>query len=289
MKLIKQVLILILVSFFVSGCMLESENKTKVDTAVKIVENQERLTLNETTNNNNSQKQKEGEELKQTPDPKESVIPTIVNEDNVIINVDNVMVLVNKENTLPSNYKPEKLVIPNIPFYFEEDIPKRYLKEEAAIAIEGLFEKAKEDQIQLIAASGYRSYERQSAIFHSKAKQVGEVEANKVVAFPGQSEHQTGLAMDVTTAALQFKLEEELGNMEEGIWLKNNAHLYGFIIRYPKEKEKITGYQYEPWHIRYVGENVAKEIYENNLTLEEYIALNNNQPVNKHTAAIKPN
>src|SRR5699024_12019487 len=86
-----------------------------------------------------------------------------------------------------------------------------------------------------------------------------------------ESEHQTGLVMDVTNQAVNFELTTEFGETEEGIWLKDNAHKYGFIIRYPKDKEDITKYQYEPWHIRYVGKNLAKELHEKEITLRSFI------------------
>jgi D-alanyl-D-alanine carboxypeptidase len=208
-------------------------------------------------------------------------IVTEVEEANglqVILNPENIMAVVNKVNTLPSDFKPGELVVPDVPFYFEEDLPKKYMRAEAAKALEELFAQASKDEMELVAASGYRSYDRQHAIFSSKASRVGEEAANQVVAFPGQSEHQTGLAMDITSAEMGYKLEEEFGETDEGIWLQENAHLFGFIIRYPKGKESITGYQYEPWHIRYVGKEAAKEIYEKGITLEEFVEV---RPVDK--------
>ena len=92
-----------------------------------------------------------------------------------------------------------------------------------------------------------------------------------MVAYPGQSEHQTGLAMDVSCQSVGFTLEEDFGQTTEGIWLSENAHKFGFIIRYGKDTTNITGYSYEPWHIRYVGKDAAKEIYDLNITLEEYL------------------
>ncbi|MEC1718268.1 M15 family metallopeptidase [Schinkia azotoformans] len=190
----------------------------------------------------------------------------------VVSNPDDLLVLVNKKNTLPEDYEPSDLVAPNIPFSFEEDIPKRYVRKAAAEALEELFAVAKEEQIELLGASGYRSYSRQEAIFASNVAKKGEKEARRVSAEAGQSEHQTGLAMDVTSKYVGYDLIEEFGETKEGIWLKNNAHKYGFIIRYPKEKEDITGYIYEPWHIRYVGKDVATVIYENGYTFEEYLS-----------------
>lgn len=125
--------------------------------------------------------------------------------------------------------------------------------------------------IELAAVSGFRSYERQAAIFANAVQRKGEVEANRVSARPGQSEHQTGLAMDVSSASVGYALVEAFGETVEGKWLAQNAPKYGFIIRYPKGKEHITGYRYEPWHLRYVGVEHAMKISQRGLTLEEYL------------------
>ena len=125
--------------------------------------------------------------------------------------------------------------------------------------------------------SGFRSYERQKDVFAQNVKKLGEETARRVSATPGQSEHQTGLAMDVTSPEIDFKLTTEFEKTREGKWVLENAHKYGFIIRYPKGKEAITGYDYEPWHLRYVGKEHAAYMKEHNLTLEEY--LSNTKPV----------
>ncbi|MGL4373806.1 MAG: M15 family metallopeptidase, partial [Turicibacter sp.] len=95
--------------------------------------------------------------------------------------------------------------------------------------------------------------------------------ADTYSARPGHSEHQTGLTMDITSPVVGNGLEEAFGATAEGQWIKENSHLFGFIIRYPQEQVFRTGYQYEPWHLRYVGVEVATEIYENNWILEDYI------------------
>jgi len=189
----------------------------------------------------------------------------------LILNPNNIAVMVNKEVGLSSNYIPEDLVRPNVNFSFgDEDIEKAYLRQEAATALEILMNAASNEQIYLFAVSGYRSYDRQKTIYDNEVATSGVEWADKSIAIPGYSEHQTGLAMDVSAQSVGFRLTEDLGQTKEGIWLAENAHKYGFIIRYPKGKEGITGYRYEPWHIRYVGEEIAKDIYENDLTLEEY-------------------
>lgn len=197
---------------------------------------------------------------------------TFIDENNrkVILNYDSILVLVNKDRNLPSEYIPNDLVIPKVPFPFKGDEPRKYMRVKAAEALEELFKRAKDEDISIVATSGYRSYSTQKSIFDRKARALGFVEANRTSAYPGQSEHQTGLAMDVTSSKVDFKLVQAFGETKEGIWLKENSHLFGFIIRYPKGKEDITGYIYEPWHIRYVGLEVAEYLYNNDFTFEEY-------------------
>lgn len=189
----------------------------------------------------------------------------------VIQNPLNILALVNKEYALPSDYAPEDLTRPNVSFSFgDADIEKSYLRKEAAEHLELLFDAAEKDGIELFAVSGYRSYERQTNVFSAKSNQVGETAAAAVVAIPGYSEHQTGLAMDISSRSVSLELIEQFGTTVEGKWLAENAHKFGYILRYPEGKETITGYQYEPWHFRYIGVHAATVIFEQELTLEEY-------------------
>lgn len=182
------------------------------------------------------------------------------------------LAIINKENTLPSDYEPDDLVVPDVRFPFTEDLPKKKMRKVAADALEKLFAAADKDGIKLYAQSGYRSYETQETLFANYVQRDGEEAANKYSARPGESEHQSGLTMDVTSEAVNYELTVEFGETKEGKWLQEHAADYGFIIRYPKGKEEITKYQYEPWHIRYVGKKAAKAIMENNITLEEYFS-----------------
>lgn len=188
----------------------------------------------------------------------------------VVAKPDAMTVLVNKKYKLPDGYKADDLVEPNVHFIFSEKLEKRLMRKEAAEALEELFEGAKKDGLHLGGVSGYRSYDYQKSLFNRYVKEQGEEEARKVSAVPGHSEHQTGLAMDVSDSSGKCAAEDCFADMKEGNWLAEHAHEYGFIIRYPKGKESITGYSYEPWHIRYVGKEIAKDIYEKDLTLEEY-------------------
>lgn len=189
----------------------------------------------------------------------------------IIKNVDDFLVLVNKKRNLPHNYKPNDLVIPKVKFSFSGNYEKRYLRQEAASALEELFLGGQAENIILYAVSGYRSYSTQKSLFDNKSRSVGAEKANLLVAKPGQSEHQTGLAMDVSSKSINFVLEEYFKNTAEAKWLEANAHKYGFIIRYGEDTTEITGYSYEPWHVRYVGKEFATQIYEANLTLEEFL------------------
>ncbi|MGI6685283.1 MAG: M15 family metallopeptidase [Bacillota bacterium] len=244
---------------------------------------------NNTTNNNNGDNNKNNNQQPTKPEapkvPKENAAnsqdselafdkTTLINENGkqIVTNVDSLLVLVNKKRSIPADYKPKNMVIPDVKFSFEGNSPKKYLREDAARALEELFQDAQKEELVLLATSGYRSYETQKRIFENKAKAIGEKAANMVSAYPGQSEHQTGLAMDLTCPEASFRLVESFGETKEGIWVNENAHKYGFIVRYQKGKEEITGYSYEPWHIRYVGKEVAKYVFENNITLEEYFA-----------------
>lgn len=183
---------------------------------------------------------------------------------------DSYTVLVNKEYSLPADYIPNDLVVPDVLFNINFYDEKKLMRQVAATALEELFEAAKEEGLNFYAISGYRSYNRQKEIYDSNIATKGEEYTNRYSAKPGHSEHQTGLSMDVSTISVDNRLEPVFAYTPEGKWLAANAHRFGFIIRYPDSKEYLTGYSYEPWHVRYVGKDLAKYLYENNLTLEEY-------------------
>lgn len=190
---------------------------------------------------------------------------------NVIQNSTNVMALVNKEFYLPEDYIPKDLVKPEVQFSFgDEDIEKSLMRKEAAEALEKMFTNAAENGIEIFAVSGYRSFSRQKSLYDAEVNRVGKEKAEQAVAIPGASEHQSGLAMDISSKSNKLYLNTAFANTTEGKWLKENAHHFGFILRYPKEKMDITNYMYEPWHFRYVGVKAASTMYEHNWTLEEY-------------------
>lgn len=188
----------------------------------------------------------------------------------VVANPEAITVLVNKQYKLPDNYEPKDLVYPNVRFIFSEKIEKRKMRKEAATALEKMFAGAEVEGILLAGASGYRSHSTQVILYNNYVKRDGKEAADRYSARPGHSEHQTGLTMDVSGSTGECAVQDCFGDTAEAAWLAEHAHEYGFIIRYPKDKENITGYKYEPWHIRYVGNEIAKEVYEKDITLEEY-------------------
>jgi zinc D-Ala-D-Ala carboxypeptidase len=194
-----------------------------------------------------------------------------VNGTNVIQNPSNIMALVNKNYALPNNYIPNDLVRPNVAFSFsDQKLEKGLIRQVAATALEKMFADAKNSGIELYAVSGYRSFIRQKTLFDAEINKVGKEKAIQAVAYPGSSEHQTGLALDIASKSTNLDLTEGFAQTKEGKWLAENAHRFGFILRYPKGKEGITIYEYEPWHFRYVGVKAATIIYKHKWTLEEY-------------------
>ncbi|MGM7701492.1 M15 family metallopeptidase [Pseudalkalibacillus sp. Hm43] len=240
------------------------EKQSTDDSDTNKEEKQQTEQQNEDKNTSEENQASKDPEKHKDPEPTESS-PVIVDKPSSILAV------VNKKRHLPDSYVPNDLVETPVPFPFEEDLPKKLLRSEAATALDQMFEDANSQGLELFAQSGYRSYDRQEAIFASNVDRYGsKEEANKVSAQPGESEHQTGLAMDVTSPAVDYRLIQSFDQTEEGQWVLNHAHEYGFIIRYPKGESDITGYSYEPWHLRYVGKKAAGYIHSKQLTLEEY-------------------
>lgn len=174
--------------------------------------------------------------------------------------------LVNKTYRLEDSYIPEGLEKVDIEFLPEATEEERYMTKEAGRALKKLVAGAAKDGIILRGLSGYRSYETQRTLYNYNLEVNGEAYADRYVAPPGGSEHQLGEGMDLAT---------QWGWITEGCaeaqWIAENAHKYGFVVRYEKGKENITGYNYEPWHVRYVGMKTAQNLNEDNIALEEYI------------------
>ena len=166
---------------------------------------------------------------------------------NGITYVDGVLIA-NKKYGLPSNYNPG-------------------INSEAYNSLTNMQNDANSLGYNIPLVSGFRSYWDQNYIYNNYVSIYGVEETDTFSARPGTSEHQTGLAFDVGA------IDDNYGNTNEGIWLAENSHKYGFIIRYPQGKQHITGYKYEPWHIRYLGVDLATKVYNSGLTLEEYLGI----------------
>ena len=165
------------------------------------------------------------------------------------------VLIASKKYPLPSTYAPGE-------------------SKEAREAFEELAAEALLDGFKLTAFSTYRSFDYQTGLYQRYVDKDGEAEADRYSARPGYSEHQTGLAFDIGELDItEDWASERFGETEAGKWIAANAHRFGFIMRYPDEKEHITGYMYESWHFRYVGVEIAESIYKNNSTLEEYLEI----------------
>lgn len=176
---------------------------------------------------------------------------------------ENLDILVNKNNKLDKNYVPTDLELIDINYAYEN----KYLRKEAKKMFEKLSKDAKKEGYRIVATSTYRDYDYQNNLYKYYVKEKGKKYADMCSARAGHSEHQTGLAVDVAGSNDSY---DDFEDSIEFNWMKENAHKYGFILRYPKGKEKITGFKYEPWHYRYIGIDIATEIYEKDITLEEY-------------------
>ena len=184
-------------------------------------------------------------------------------------------VLVNKNYRLPDHYEPADLVLLDVPLYNESPSNEgNYLRVEAANALKALFDEASIAGYDLVARSGYRSYETQVMLYNNYAARDGIENADTYSARPGHSEHQTGLTIDITSSSVDHGLSETFGETAEGKWVADHAHEFGFIIRYPQNRTLETGYQYEPWHLRYVGVEAATQIYNQDWILEDFILEN---------------
>ncbi len=179
------------------------------------------------------------------------------------------LVLVNKKHGLDKAYEPKDLIDAKPAVKGANSYQQ--MRKKAAEAFRKLSGDARKQGYIIKVTSGYRPYAYQKKIFNKYVDKDGRYSAEQYSAEPGHSEHQTGLCADVSSPSVNYNLVQAYGTTAEGQWLAKNAHKYGFIIRFLKGKEKITGYEYEPWHIRYVGKKTAKEIYKKKLTLEEYL------------------
>lgn len=187
-------------------------------------------------------------------------------EPNIIKNPDDMLVLVNKYNKLPDDYEAKDLVQIDSKY----TVSKMLLNKEAKEKFEEMCTDAKSINLIIKGISAYRTKEYQKGLYNDYIKNNGFEMAESFSARPRHSEHETGLAIDVASGTNGYTTFE---NTEEYKWIKQNAQNYGFIVRYKKEYEHITGYKFEAWHLRYVGKDISKYIYEHNITFEEYYAM----------------
>lgn len=179
-------------------------------------------------------------------------------------NKDTNKVLVNKFYSLGKDYVPKDLVSINSKYAVDDS---KLMEKTAAQAFEKMAKKAKEEGYNIRAVSTYRSYSYQNTLYNNYVSQDGKEKADTYSARPGYSEHQTGLAVDVDNISTSYT---SFGLTKEFKWMQENCYKYGYILRYTKETEFITGYKDEPWHYRYVGTEIASYIHENPMTYEEY-------------------
>lgn len=183
------------------------------------------------------------------------IIPPAPVTENGVTRVGGVLI-VNKKYSIPSDFGAELIT--------DDEIGTGLIRDEA---YDALCEMREASGYTMSIVSGFRSYRTQTAIYNRNVANYGEEEANSWSAKPGESEHQTGLAIDITS------LEQSYGDTEEGRWLAENCHKFGFIIRFREEKEQVTGYIYEPWHVRYLGKSTARLVHDSGLALEEFLGV----------------
>jgi D-alanyl-D-alanine carboxypeptidase len=184
-----------------------------------------------------------------------------------------IWVIVNKGRILPADYTPRDLMAPNVPLRLSSSDSEMQLRSIAAPSLQRMFGDASKENIHLMISSAYRSYGLQKTVYSNNISAEGQQGADSLSAKPGHSEHQTGLAVDIEPASRACEVEVCFADTAEGKWLAANSYKYGFIIRYPANKEQLTGYEYEPWHVRYIGEDSANQINITKQTLEQFFGL----------------
>jgi len=218
----------------------------------------------------------EGPAQDQLPDPEKNppqgdgsdygvpIVSTLTEDDG------NLLVLVNKEYTISRDYYPVDMVDIDGSLSTNQNLK---VKREAYDAYLAMLADAKAEGLNFCICSAYRGFEVQESLYYNSLASNGKEYTDKMFAYPGRSEHHTGYAIDITSASMNWGLSQNYAEYPDGAWIAEHCSDYGFIIRYPKGKEDITGYMYEPWHIRYVGIDIAKEITEAGITFEEYLGV----------------
>ncbi len=207
-----------------------------------------------------------------TPLPTSTPIPTVQTAfDAPVTDPNDYTFIVNREHPLPDGYEPEDLVYIEHAYNTKSSEDKYKLRRYAARAFDEMCTEAFETEgLNIVGISGYRSYERQYSLYAGYLIKDGISHTNYYSAVPGSSEHQTGLAIDISCRSCGYNLVNSFAKSLEGKWVAENAWRFGFILRYKEDDVAITGYAYEPWHIRYVGIPLARYLFNGGLTLEEY-------------------
>ena len=199
-----------------------------------------------------------------------SILPASTPEIYDVTSDDSLLRIVNKWHPLASDYIPNSLVSVNVPQY-----ESQLLLPEVSSALEDMFSKANEESIHLYLVSGYRNFQFQTDLYHYYVSKFGKQEAERIDCIPGCSEHQTGLSVDLSSTSHQYELDVKFEQTDAYQWLITHCSEYGFIFRNPKGKEEITGVKFSPWNFRYVGKEIAQQITDSNLTMEEYFQMVN--------------
>ncbi|MGH1550330.1 M15 family metallopeptidase [Leifsonia poae] len=208
-----------------------------------------------------------------TPTPTTSIppTPTVVGFDKAALSHDDPAspwVVVNKPRELhPTTYAPGDLVFPDVAY-----VNRQPMRQQTAAALVAMFQAGKREAgLEFSVQSAYRSYDSQTRVYDDDVARNGQAYADTDTARPGHSEHQTGLAVDISALPARCSLDACFGQTPQGRWLAANAWRFGFLLRYPADKVAVTGFTYEPWHFRYIGVPLATELHTTGVTtLEEF-------------------
>ena len=205
-----------------------------------------------------------------SPSPTPSPTPTPTPESTIdTTTVSSIQKITNKNHPIDSDYVPADLTIVNV-----NSNGTQYLRSEAASALVNMFEAARRDNINLYLVSGYRSYAQQLELYNTYVRTDGKALADQYDAIPGACEHQLGLAVDLSDDNRDHDIDDSFETTAAYQWLLKHSYEYGYIFRFPRGKEAITGIAYNPWSFRYIGIEVAKKVYDSGLTLEEFYKVN---------------
>ncbi|MSQ10182.1 MAG: D-alanyl-D-alanine carboxypeptidase family protein [Dehalococcoidia bacterium] len=200
-----------------------------------------------------------------TPEPTATPAATPVVH---VVNGNDLLAPVNKRNSLPANFAPGDLS--DVPVTMAVRAGIR-LRRAALEAVQAMVAEAQAQGLQPVVISGFRPYQEQEVLYRGYVARMGEERASRISAVPGHSEHQMGTTIDFSSPSAGYQLEVAFEATREGRWLLQNAVRFGFVLSYPRGKETVTGYAYEPWHYRYLGIETASAVNASGLTLTEYL------------------